>query len=209
MSCCRPNQWTPPERRFTSGPPGAGIRCANTSSTDRFITSGRRPPRLGDPPPDRTAKASFVAVEYDEYGAGRGTHLHQSSSAIFLTPPASIRRVSATSMSSSASRGCGRSDVHAGIPPKFCTAPQSGVSQRREMTSPPGSRGWWRRSTIRAPDPSLSFYAEHVEATPCTNRWCAVVSSTICSHVTVGSNVTSSSACGRSGWSRTAWPTTS
>ena len=38
---------------------------------------GGRPTRVRDPAADRRRQGAFVAVEYDEYGAGRGERVHQ------------------------------------------------------------------------------------------------------------------------------------
>ena len=65
-------------RRITCATPEPGSRCANTSCTGRCITS-RKATRTPWAIPRLTgrAKAAFVAIEFDEYGAGQGPRLHQ------------------------------------------------------------------------------------------------------------------------------------
>jgi hypothetical protein len=111
------------------------------------------------------AKASFVAVEYDEYGAGRGTRLHQKLFGDLLDAAGldstylgyidvvvgeSLAVVNLMSM-----LGLHRSLRGSAI----------GHFAATEITSPPGSRRLVAAlKRIGAPDPCVHFYAEHVEA---------------------------------------------
>lgn len=111
------------------------------------------------------AKASFVAVEYDEYGAGRGTRLHQKLFGDLLDAAGldstylgyidvvvgeSLAVVNLMSM-----LGLHRSLRGSAI----------GHFAATEITSPPGSRRLVAAlKRIGAPDPCIHFYAEHVEA---------------------------------------------
>lgn len=108
---------------------GATFHLRNTGSWDQmreyFVHRSLYHLKEGDPHawviPRLTgqAKASFVAVEYDEYGAGRGTRLHQKLLGDLLDAAGldstylgyiDVRRGRVV--------GCGQSDVHAGIAPK-------------------------------------------------------------------------------------------
>lgn len=111
------------------------------------------------------AKASFVAVEFDEYGAGRGERVHQQLFADLLTaagldagylayldavPAESLAVVNLMSLFGLHRRWRGAAVGH------FAAT---------EITSPPGSSrlvAGLRR--MGAPDPCVAFYAEHVEA---------------------------------------------
>lgn len=111
------------------------------------------------------AKAAFVAVEFDEFGAGRGAHLHQQLFAdlldaagldshylgyIDMVPAESLAAVNLMSLF-----GLHRTLRGAAV----------GHFASTEITSPPGSQRLvdaLRR--LGAPPPCVAFYAEHVEA---------------------------------------------
>lgn len=111
------------------------------------------------------AKASFVAVEFDEYGAGRGARVHQQLFADLLTaagldadylayldavPAEALAVVNLMSL--------------LGLHRRWRAA-AVGHFAATEITSPPGSRRLvdaLRR--LGAPEPCVVFYAEHVEA---------------------------------------------
>jgi hypothetical protein len=111
------------------------------------------------------AKASFVAVEFDEYGAGRGPHLHQQLFADLLTaagldptylayldgvPAESLAVVNLMSLF-----GLHRQLRGAAI----------GHFAATEITSPPGSRRLVEAlERLAAPQECVAFYREHVEA---------------------------------------------
>jgi hypothetical protein len=111
------------------------------------------------------AKASFVAVEYDEYGAGRGARVHQQLYADLMAaagldpsylgylndvPAESLAVVNLMSMF-----GLHRALRGAAI----------GHFASTEITSPPGSRRMVEALTrLGAPAECIEFYAEHVEA---------------------------------------------
>jgi heme oxygenase-like protein len=111
------------------------------------------------------AKAAFVAVEYDEYGAGRGDRLHQKLFADLLAaagldngylaylnhvPAESLTVVNLMSMF-----GLHRAWRGAAL----------GHFASTEITSPPGSyRLVQALERLNAPARCVRFYAEHVEA---------------------------------------------
>jgi len=111
------------------------------------------------------AKASFVAVEFDEYGAGRGQRVHQQLFADLLTaagldagylayldvvPAESLAVVNLMSLFGLHRRWRGAAAGH------FAAT---------EITSPPGSsRLVAALRRMGAPEPCVAFYAEHVEA---------------------------------------------
>lgn len=111
------------------------------------------------------AKASFVAVEYDEYGAGRGARVHQQLYADLMAaagldpsylgylddvPAESLAVVNMMSMF-----GLHRAWRGAAI----------GHFASTEITSPPGSRRMVEAlKRLGAPMECVEFYAEHVEA---------------------------------------------
>ncbi len=111
------------------------------------------------------AKASFVAVEYDEYGAGRGPQVHQQLFADLLTaagldatylayldavPAESLAVVNLMSLF-----GLHRELRGAAI----------GHFASTEITSSPGSRRLVEAlQRLSAPDECVAFYREHVEA---------------------------------------------
>jgi len=112
-----------------------------------------------------TAKAAFVAVEFDEYGAGRGPRLHQQLFADLLAaagldwtylayvdavPAESLAAVNLMSLF-----GLHRSLRGAAI----------GHFASTEITSPPGSRRMVQAlRRLTAPPACVEFYSEHVEA---------------------------------------------
>lgn len=111
------------------------------------------------------AKAAFVAVEFDEFGAGRGAQLHQQLFADLLdaaeldssylgyiahVPGEALAAVNLMSLFGLHRRLRGATVGH------FAST---------EITSPPGSQRLvdaLRR--MNAPQPCIGFYAEHVEA---------------------------------------------
>ncbi|NMD54629.1 MULTISPECIES: iron-containing redox enzyme family protein [Tsukamurella] len=111
------------------------------------------------------SKAPFVAVEFDEYGAGRGEDVHQCLYADLLeamgmdhgyldyldrAPAAAIAPVTLMS-----AFGLRRAEMGAAI----------GHFAATEVTSPPGSaRMVAALERIGAPEPAIRFYREHVEA---------------------------------------------
>jgi len=112
-----------------------------------------------------TAKAAFVAVEFDEYGAGRGPRLHQQLFADLLTaagldatylgyldavPAEALAVVNLMSLFGLHRRLRGAAIGH------FAAT---------EITSPPGSRRMVQAlERIAAPPACVGFYREHVEA---------------------------------------------
>lgn len=111
------------------------------------------------------AKAAFVAIEFDEYGAGEGPRLHQQLFADLLTaagldatylayldavPAEALAAVNLMSMF-----GLHRALRGAAI----------GHFASTEITSPPGSRRMVRAlQRLQAPAACVKFYSEHVEA---------------------------------------------
>ncbi|MGV9800812.1 iron-containing redox enzyme family protein [Mycobacterium sp. NPDC003449] len=117
-------------------------------------------PRLGG-----QAKASFVAVEFDEYGAGHGSQVHQQLFADLMTaaglsgaylgylavvPAETLALVNLMSLLG----------LHRNL-----RGAAAGHFAATEITSPPGSQrmvaGLQR---LRAPEECIRFYREHVEA---------------------------------------------
>jgi hypothetical protein len=112
-----------------------------------------------------TAKAAFVAVEFDEYGAGQGPRMHQQLFADLLAaagldstylgyldavPAESLAVVNLMSLF-----GLHRSLRGAAI----------GHFASTEITSPPGSRRMVQAlQRMQAPAACVGFYSEHVEA---------------------------------------------
>jgi Iron-containing redox enzyme len=112
-----------------------------------------------------TAKAAFVAVEFDEYGAGRGPRLHQQLFADLLVaaeldstylgyldavPAESLAVVNLMSLF-----GLHRALRGAAV----------GHFASTEITSPPGSRRMVQAlQRMGAPPACIEFYSEHVEA---------------------------------------------
>jgi Iron-containing redox enzyme len=111
------------------------------------------------------AKASFVAVEFDEFGGGKGARLHQQLFADLLTaagldatylgylndvPAESLAVVNLMSLFGLHRRWRGAAVGH------FAAT---------EVTSPPGSRRMVQAlERLGAPEECCSFYREHVEA---------------------------------------------
>ena len=111
------------------------------------------------------AKASFVAVEFDEFGAGRGARVHQQLFADLLdaaglssgylgylddVPAQTLAVVNLMSLFGLHRRLRGAAVGH------FAAT---------EVTSPPGSRRMVQAlERLDAPDACRAFYAEHVEA---------------------------------------------
>lgn len=111
------------------------------------------------------AKASFVAVEFDEFGAGRGAHLHQQLFADLMdaagldstylayldaVPAEALAAVNLMSMFGLHRRLRGAAIGH------FAST---------EITSPPGSRRLVQAlQRLNAPPECIVFYREHVEA---------------------------------------------
>jgi Iron-containing redox enzyme len=111
------------------------------------------------------AKASFVAIEFDEYGAGRGPHVHQQLFADLLAaaglessylayldvvPAESLAVVNLMSLFGLHRRLRGAAIGH------FAAT---------EITSPPGSRRLVEAlQRLAAPQECVAFYREHVEA---------------------------------------------
>jgi hypothetical protein len=111
------------------------------------------------------AKASFVAIEFDEFGGGRGSHVHQQLFADALdaagldstylgyldaVPAESLAVVNLMSMF-----GLHRELRGAAI----------GDFASTEITSSPGSRRLVEAlQRMGAPEPCIRFYAEHIEA---------------------------------------------
>ncbi|OBI79002.1 hypothetical protein A9X01_26780 [Mycobacterium asiaticum] len=112
-----------------------------------------------------TAKAAFVAVEFDEYGAGSGTRMHQQLFADLLeaadldstylayldaVPAESLAVVNLMSLFGLHRRWRGAAVGH------FAST---------EITSPPGSRRMVQAlQRLQAPPACVEFYREHVEA---------------------------------------------
>jgi Iron-containing redox enzyme len=111
------------------------------------------------------AKASFVAVEFDEYGAGRGPQVHQQLFADLLAaagldstylgyldavPAESLAVVNLMSMFG----------LH-----RWLRGATIGHFAATEITSPPGSRRLVEAlQRLDAPPACIAFYSEHVEA---------------------------------------------
>lgn len=111
------------------------------------------------------AKASFVAVEYDEYGAGRGQRVHQQLFADLLdaagldstylgyldvVPAESLATVNLMSLFG----------LH-----RWLRGAAIGHFASTEITSPPGSRRLVQAlQRLGAPPQCVAFYSEHVEA---------------------------------------------
>ncbi|GAA2541450.1 iron-containing redox enzyme family protein [Mycolicibacterium diernhoferi] len=111
------------------------------------------------------AKAAFVAVEYDEFGAGRGARLHQQLFADLLdaadldssylgyidhVPAEALAAVNLMSLFG----------LHRGL-----RGAAVGHFASTEITSPPGSQRLVAAlERMGAPRPCIDFYAEHVEA---------------------------------------------
>lgn len=111
------------------------------------------------------AKAAFVAIEYDEYGAGQGPRLHQQLFADLMDaadldsgylgyldaiPAEAIAAVNLMSMFG----------LH-----RWLRGAAIGHFASTEITSPPGSRRMVQAlDRLGGPVPCIAFYGEHVEA---------------------------------------------
>jgi hypothetical protein len=111
------------------------------------------------------AKAAFVAIEFDEYGAGQGARLHQQLFADLLTAAGldstylayvdSALAESLAAVNLMSLFGLHRSLRGAAI----------GHFASTEITSPPGSRRMVEAlQRMNAPAACIGFYGEHVEA---------------------------------------------
>jgi hypothetical protein len=111
------------------------------------------------------AKASFVAVEFDEYGAGRGPQIHQQLFADLLTAAgldstylAYLDAVPAESLA--AVNLMSLFGLH-----RWLRGAAIGHFASTEITSPPGSaRLVEALQRLGAPAECIAFYREHVEA---------------------------------------------
>ena len=112
-----------------------------------------------------TAKAAFVAIEFDEYGAGRGPHMHQQLFADLLhaaeldsTYLAYLDAVPAEALA--AVNLMSLFGLHRRLRGVFVKD-----SASTEITSPPGSRRMVDAlQRMQAPAACANFYREHVEA---------------------------------------------
>jgi len=111
------------------------------------------------------AKASFVAVEFDEFGAGRGGNVHQELFADLLAAAGLddaylgyLDHVGAEALA--AVNLMSLFGLH-----RELRGATVGHFAATEITSPPGSRRLVQAlQRLRAPQPCMAFYAEHVEA---------------------------------------------
>jgi Iron-containing redox enzyme len=111
------------------------------------------------------AKASFVAIEFDEYGAGHGARLHQQLFADLLaaaeldaTYLAYLEEVPAESLA--VVNLMSLFGLHRGL-----RGAAIGHFASTEITSPPGSRRLEEAlQRLDAPPECVAFYREHVEA---------------------------------------------
>lgn len=112
-----------------------------------------------------TAKAAFVAVEFDEFGGGRGDHVHQQLFADLLEAAdldATYLRYldDVTAESLAAVNLMSLFGLHRDL-----RGAAVGHFAATEITSSPGSRRLVEALTrLRAPDACVRFYREHVEA---------------------------------------------
>ena len=120
------------------------------------------------------AKAAFVAVEFDEFGAGRGDRVHQQLFADLMVaagldasylgyiddvPPEALVVVNLMSLF-----GLHRTYRGAAV----------GHFAATEITSSPARADWWTPWSASAPRrPAWRSIANTSRPTPCTNRWCA------------------------------------
>ena len=111
------------------------------------------------------AKAAFVAIEFDEYGAGQGARLHQQLFANLLaaadldsTYLGYLDAVSAEALA--AVNLMSMFGLH-----RWLRGAAIGHFAATEITSPPGSRRMVQALyRMHAPQPCIAFYGEHVEA---------------------------------------------
>jgi Iron-containing redox enzyme len=111
------------------------------------------------------AKAAFVAIEFDEYGAGQGRRLHQQLFADLMAAADLDRTylgyldvVSAEALA--AVNLMSLFGLH-----RWLRGAAIGHFASTEITSPPGSRRMVQAlQRMAAPSPCIEFYREHVEA---------------------------------------------
>jgi hypothetical protein len=111
------------------------------------------------------AKASFVAIEFDEYGAGRGPRLHQQLFANLMQAaeldPTYLRYIDAVPAESLAVVNLmSMFGLH-----RWLRGAAIGHFASTEITSPPGARRLVEAlQRLGAPSDCVTFYSEHVEA---------------------------------------------
>jgi hypothetical protein len=112
-----------------------------------------------------TAKAAFVAVEFDEFGGGRGDHVHQQLFAELMAAagldPSYLRYLGDVPAEALATVNLmSMFGLHRAL-----RGATIGHFAATEITSPPGSRRLVEALTrLGAPEPCVRFYREHVEA---------------------------------------------
>ena len=110
------------------------------------------------------AKASFVAVEYDEFGAGRGARCTRSSSRTAGRRRSGLELPRLYRSGPRRVVGSGEPDVAVRVAPQVRGA-AVGHFASTEITSPPGSaRMVDALERMSAPAECVEFYREHVEA---------------------------------------------
>lgn len=111
------------------------------------------------------AKAAFVAIEFDEYGAGQGRRLHQQLFADLLAAaeldPSYLSYVDAVAAESLAAVNVmSMFGLH-----RWLRGAAIGHFASTEITSPPGAgRMVQALQRLEAPRDCVTFYSEHVEA---------------------------------------------
>ena len=111
------------------------------------------------------AKASFVAVEFDEYGAGRGARVHQQLFAD-LMDAAGLNSTYLAYVDDVAADALASVNLMSlfGLHREFRGA-AIGHFASTEITSPPGARRLVEAlERMGAPEPCMDFYREHIEA---------------------------------------------
>lgn len=111
------------------------------------------------------AKAAFVAVEFDEFGGGRGDHVHQQLFADLLVA-AGLDATYLAYLDDVPAEALAAVNLMSlfGLHREFRGA-AVGHFAATEITSSPGSRRLVEALTrLNAPDPCVRFYREHVEA---------------------------------------------
>jgi Iron-containing redox enzyme len=111
------------------------------------------------------AKASFVAIEYDEYGAGHGANIHQQLFADLLTA-AGLDATYLAYLDIISAESLAVVNVMSlfGLHRQF-RGSAIGHFASTEITSPPGSRRFVEAlQRLAAPPACIAFYREHVEA---------------------------------------------
>ena len=102
------------------------------------------------------AKAAFVAVEFDEYGAGQGARLHQQLFADLLAAAGlDSTYLALPRRGPRRSAGSGEPDVAVRIAPPSCAAPRSGISRRRRSPRRRAPAGWSQALQRMDAPPSL------------------------------------------------------